>query len=122
MIDVTGIAAGGVDTAFRLLKQLVVTGVLVEPDGDYDTATGGPAGSETTHAVSEIILTDYERSDIDGKIIREFDRIALFRASEVPVEITGEMLLRVSGADWDIIHVNLEPSGTLYELQIRKPQ
>lgn len=121
-IDIRGIAERGVNKAFEVLNQLAVSGTVIQPANVYDPNTGGMTDSETLYPISEILQIDYEVNKIDGQIIRRKDKRALFRVSEISVNLTNEMILRFSGSDeWDIIDVAVEPSGTLYELQIRRP-
>lgn len=122
MIDLQGIAHCGVDTAFELCAQIVVSGDIVQPAQGYDATTGDKTGSETTYPIDEIILIDYELSRVDGQIIRDLDKMALLRVSEISVAVTDQMILRLSGGDeWDILKVIKDPSNTLYELQCRRP-
>lgn len=120
-LDLPGIARLGVDRAFKILESIVVSGTVVDPPGSYDPVTGSTTGSETLYPVAEIILLDYQLKQVDGDIIRKLDKQALFRVSEVPVEITEDMVLRLTGGDWDILDIKKDPANTLYELQIRRP-
>lgn len=121
-IDIHGLVANGIDTCFRVLKNLLVAGDFVVPASDYDPTTGDFTDSETVYSVSEILPHDYERSQVDGDIIREFDKGAILRVSDIAVEITNEMKLRFIGGDaWDVLNVRRDPSDTVYFLQLRRP-
>ncbi len=121
MIDAKQIAVDTVDIVFNAFTQFIVTGNIVEFDGNYNPTTGD-TGGETLYPIAEIIFIDYEENKIDGQIIRSLDKKALFRVAEISIEITTEMILRLTGGDeWKIINIVKDPSNTLYELQSRRP-
>lgn len=112
-----------VDCVFEEFADFIVRDSnIVLPAKNYDPATGAPTGSETLYPISEIIFVDYELSRIDGQIIRRLDKQALFRISEISVEVTDKMILRLaSGEEWDIVEAVRDPADALYELQCRRP-
>jgi len=120
-IDIHGIIENGVDITFRVLKNMLISGSVLVPATDYDPATGGFNDSGTLTAISEILLHDYDKARIDGDVIRRFDKEAIFRASEVGFELTNDMKLVITSDTWDIINIDLEPSGVVYFIQIRRP-
>ena len=120
-MSVTEIVRDGIDCVFESFKELVVTADIVEVLDTYDPTTGVLSGSETTHTIDEVIFTNYERRRVDGQVIRSFDKLAIFRATDITVEITTEMVLTLAGKTWNIKNIDLDPSSSLYELQCRKP-
>jgi len=122
MIDISGLAQKGINTAFRVFKDILVSSEIVVKANSYNPVTGGFTDSETLYPVSEIICCGYDSSRIDGDIIRDKDKEAVLKVSEVPVEITNEMKIRFTGGgEWDILHVEIDPSSTVYFLQLRRP-
>jgi hypothetical protein len=120
-IDIYGIVANGVDTVFRVLKNMLVSGSVLTPANDYNPVTGGFDDTGTQTVVSEILLHGYDKSRIDGDIIREFDQEAIFRVSELGFELTNDRKLIIGGVTWDIVNIDRDPSETVYFLQIRRP-
>ena len=111
-----------VGSIFKTFSEFIVTGDVVQPASGYDAASGDKTGTETVYPISEIIFVDYKQSRIDGQIIRDLDKEAIFRVSELAVTPTAEMILRLSGGDeWDIIRVKKDPSETIYQIQCRRP-
>ncbi len=120
-MDLKEVFTSSVDCIFQVFESLTVSADIIVVPSVYDPASGAVSGSEVVNEVKEVIFTEYERKRIDGQVIREFDRMALFRQSEITIEITTEMNLRLSGEDWNIKNIQLDPSTSLYELQVRKP-
>ena len=105
-------------TAFSGNLITVAETLVIESLGLLITITNG----ETVYPVEEIIFVDYELSRIDGQIIRRLDKNALFRASEIDVEITEQMIMRFSdGDEWDIVNIIIDPANAMYDIQCRRP-
>ena len=120
-MSVTEIVRDGIDCVFETFSEIIVTANIVEVLDTYDPSTGILSGSETTHVITEVIFTDYERRRVDGQVIRAFDKMAIFRATDITVEITTEMVLTLAGKTWNIKNIILDATTSLYELQCRKP-
>jgi len=120
-MDLQDVFTTSVDCLFQVFESLTVPAEIIIVPSDYDPVSGAVSGIEVIEEIKEVIFTEYERKRIDGQVIREFDRMALFRQSEITTEITTEMNLRLSGEDWNIKNIKLDPSTSLYELQVRKP-
>jgi len=120
-MDLKEIIETSLDCLFDVLKSITLPADIIVVPSDYDPPSGVVSGVEIVNEIKEVIFTEYERKRIDGQVIREFDRMALFKESEITTEITTEMNLRLSGEDWNIKNIQLDPSTSLYELQVRKP-
>lgn len=117
-------------TVTRLIKKFgrpatFVTSPTTPAANNWDE----PTGSEVNVVVDAVFL-DYEKSEIDGELIRREDQHVLISGAVANVEKGHFIREGVSPAndppdnvDWRIIDVNILEPGTIrymYDCQVRK--
>jgi hypothetical protein len=125
--------AAGVDAAFSAIGNLTtaVTYKYYSPAPSYDPATATLPAPAATIAISKALILNYKKSEI-GTFkagvpvpveIRPQDRKVKIRASEfgaVVPALTDRIDLAV-GETWNIVRIELDPTGSLYTFQVRRP-
>ena len=111
-----------VGQAFETLADFQQTVQLERyPESQYDPVMGALQNFEpTTESVPAIIL-DYEASRVDEEVIQRDDQQVLIERNRVTgADITTTDRIRAGGSLLRVIDVSVDPSGSLYTLQVRE--
>lgn len=109
------------DTAFKVTESVAKTGTYYSVTvGAYSVSTGATSDTTTTYAISARVGV-FRREEVDGESIKSGDQKWVISTAELPVHPKGEdYVIDASGARWDIMLINSEPSGSVYIVRARK--
>ena len=111
-------AVGQAFEALADFQQTVQLERYSEPQ--YDSTTGALQNFEPTTETVPAIILDYEASRVDEEVIQRDDQEVLIERSRVTgADITTTDRIRAGGSLLRIIDVSVDPSGSLYTLQVR---
>ena len=84
----------------------------------YTPATGAQTRLEQNYEVSGIVY-GYARREIDGVLVKPFDRRFLCHQYDLPVspKLTERLLL--DGKHWEVVGIEEDPAQAVWLLQIR---
>ena len=87
----------------------------------YDSTSGSLQNFEPTTETVPAIILDYEASRVDEEVIQRDDQQVLIeRARVTGADITTTDRIRAGGSLLRVIDVSVDPSGSLYTLQVRE--
>ena len=87
----------------------------------YSATTGAIVRPTTEYSVP-LIVSRYDRREIDGEAIRAEDQKALIAVKDLPIVPTvNDTLVLADGTTWNVIGIQTDPSGSVWVLQLRKP-
>ena len=112
-------AIGQAFEALADFQQTVQLERYAEPQ--YDSTTGALQNFEPTTETVPAIILDYEASRVDEEVIQRDDQEVLIERTRVTgADITTNDRIRAGGSLLRIIDVSVDPSGSLYTLQVRE--
>jgi hypothetical protein len=123
-IDLNSLVPSLVDVGFELADQIVLPCTYTHTTaGGYNPTTG--TSTPTTQTASPgVILTSYKAEEIDGSKVREGDRKAVIKAAELSaitsVRMDDTITVTASGDVWQVKDWKLDPTETVYQMQVRK--
>lgn len=121
-IDLNALVPSLVNLGFDLADQIVLAGTYTHTTaGNYDPSLGTISPTVETASVNAL-LASYKASEIDGVKIKVGDRKAVLKASEL-TGITSVRLddtLTVGGEKWQVVDFIKDPTGTVYQMQVRR--
>lgn len=98
-----------------------VSYVYVDP-GTLNVTNDTIGGAGSTSQTVKMLITDYNRKDIDGSMVKAGDKIGLMANSELSGNPkTGDRV--EDGEIWEVMHIQtVKPGSTLlfYRLQLRR--
>ena len=116
--DMRAAAVEAVDVAPATYTFVAVTG------NTYSPSTGATAaGTSTNHTVTASPPFEYDRSLVDGDIVRRGDCYIVVPASGLTVTPTPSMAVAFGGETWRVMSVTTHRGGTqviAYEVQLRR--
>jgi len=123
-LAIKALTAKLLDTSWALAGEITTSASYKRRQpgsGTYDPATGAYIGSEQTAAVSAM-LHHYKASEVDGTVIMPGDEKILVRQSEFTAinEPMPDDWFEISGIKRHVVSVKRDPTGKLYEFQVRR--
>lgn len=107
----TGLAATG-----TLRRTVTYKASAATPN--YTPATGAQTRLEQDYAVSGIVY-GYTRREIDGVLVKPFDRRFLCLQADLPVSPNLTERLVLDGKGWEVVGIEEDPAQAVWMLQIR---
>jgi len=121
-MSIKNIAVGGVNTAFKVLKEFVQTVTFTEISSEYNATTG--VQTDPTSFTCSTLFGNYIEKD--SGIIQRGDRELFVKIADVTAANSGNVLrtdmkiTETSGTVWVIISITADPTDTLYTCIIRR--
>jgi hypothetical protein len=110
-----GIASGL--AAIGTLRRTVTYKAQAASPG-YTPGTGAVTRLEQNYAVSGLVY-GYARKDIDGVLVKPFDRRFLCHQANLPVSPKLTERLVLDGQTWEVVGIEEDPAQAVWMLQIR---
>lgn len=108
---------GGVDTAFKVLKELVQTVTFTPAEGEYDP-NSGEVDPQTTWTCPALFTGTVERASDPVKV---GDNKVIFRVSDTKEELVpGMTFVDAKERDWILVSVSADPTGAAYDCVARR--
>lgn len=90
--------------------------------GAYNPTTGVAGATFGSTAVARALLARFDAKDIDGNVVKPTDQKVLIAAVDLPgVAPKTADKIGISGVDWLVQRVLLDPTGALHVLHVRRP-
>lgn len=108
-----------VGTAFKaagdIPKTLTYHSITI---GAYNPATGTTSTTTATHSV-QYIRQDYSAIEIDGEVVKPYDKRVILRQSTLPVTPKLTDTVVIDAVTWNVVNFEQDPAGATWVLQLR---
>lgn len=123
-MSLTKVVQDGVDTAFKVLGDLVKSGAWIkQPAGAVpDFAAGTPAAAaEDIHPIKRYIFTRFKQEEVDGKDVTSKDQKVIFPRQDLDIEPDDADRFRdVLGRTWEVKRIMSDPAAAVVVAQVRR--
>lgn len=114
---IKGIVVNGVNTAFKVLAELVETVTVLTGTSEYDPTTG--IVTEGTAETPAALFLTYKK--YDGERIKPGDQQLLIKVASLQTELDPQMtILRANGKKYALTEVVMDPTSTIYICNARR--
>lgn len=120
-MGLTATLKNAINTAFAaigdLKDEVVYTSITLV---DYTPDTGAIVNSINDTTITDVVLVQFKFHEIDGAIIQEGDKKAIFPVDRLADEPKVDDYLTINSERWNVIKLMSPHKSSIYTLLIRK--